>query len=118
MERSRVFRVLNFLFTLRNAGPGARRRLIRHITAEQIDAISDIMKRLTDRSIIIYQPDAHVFEDHRLTMRTIASSHVNRRRKREALLRHHSLLIRVLRSQYIYQTIAAQISDAVYMGDE
>lgn len=118
MERSRVFRELNFLFNLRNAIARTRRNLIRRITAEQIDAIAEIMRRLTVGSIVIYPPDVYIFEERRLTMRSIASRQVNRRRKKNMLLRNHSLLARVLRPQYIYQTIAAEISSAIYAGDE
>ena len=113
-----MFRELNFLFTLGNARASAYRRLIQQATSEQVAAIGEIMRRLAAQSIIIYQPDLHIFEDQRLTMRTIASGQVNRRRKKNALLRHRSLLTRVLRSQYIYQTIAKEISDTIYMGDE
>jgi hypothetical protein len=118
MERSRVFQELNYLFSLKNAVASARRHLIRQITAGQIDAIAEIMRRLTTRSIPINQRDAYIFEDQKLTMRNIGSRQVNTRRKMRALLRHHSLLARVLRPQYIYQTIAAEISDTMYMADE
>jgi hypothetical protein len=110
MERLRVSRELTLLFTLGNARGSASRRLIPQITAGQVDAMSEMMRRLTARSIIIYQLAAYIFEDH--------SRHVNKRREKNASLRHHYLLARVIRSQYIYQTIAAEISDTIYMADE
>jgi hypothetical protein len=76
------------------------------------------MRRLITRSSLIYQLDAYIIEEQKLAMRNIASRQVNRRRKKNALLRHQYLLARVLRPQYIHQTIAAEISDTMYMAAE
>lgn len=118
MERSQVFRQLNFLFTLRNARDHDRRHLIRQITSAQIDAIIEIISRLTARAIDIYQLDVWIFEEKRLTMRAMVSNRVNRRRKINLLLRNHSLLVRVLRPHYIYQTIAEEIRDTMRVREE
>ena len=118
MERSEVFRELNFLFRLRNAGAHARHQLLQQITAAQIDAIAEIMRRLVARSVNIYRLDVFTFEDKRLTMRAVASSHVNRQRKKNLLQRNQSLIVRVLRPQYIYQTIAAEIRDRTRVEEE
>jgi hypothetical protein len=119
MQRSIVFREMNFLFSLVNPRfQNRRRRLIRHMTLSQIDAISEIVSKLTMRSIDIYPPDMSLFEDMRLVMRSIASSLVSYRRKRILIGRHSLLLTTILRPTYIYQTVAAQITDWINQGEE
>lgn len=118
MERSQLFRQLNFLFTLRNARGHTRRYLIQQITSAQIDAIVDITSRLTARSIDIYPHDVWIFDEQRLTMISIAPRHVSRRRKENLLLRNHSLLVRVLRPHYIYQTVVMDIKESSRGGEE
>lgn len=113
-----MFRELNYFLSMSNAEARVRRHLVQQVTASQMDAITEIMRRLAERTINIYQRDIPFLEDDRLVIRTIASNRVSRRRKKNVLLRHHSLLARVLRPHYIYQTIAAELGDFIRTGEE
>lgn len=76
------------------------------------------MRRLTARFIDIHLFDVHIFEDKRLSLGDVASSHVNKQRKNNILRRNCSLLTRVLRPHYMYQTIAVEIKDTIRAGEK
>jgi len=105
-----VYRHLNFLTSLRDAGQ--RRQLLMNMTSSQTKTLCEIAKRIADGTITILRRDAETFARKRLVLRTLASERVGVSRKKEVLKRHHTLLPILLRERYIIETIIDEIRRA------
>ena len=81
MEHSQVYRSIHYLIEVRNATPTDRKRLLQNITTDQVLAMREEAKRLTNGHINPIGRDARLFQSRRLMLRTLASPRVGVRKE-------------------------------------
>ena len=109
MEHSQVFRSIHYLITVRNAPPADRKTLLQNITRDQLLAIGEVAKQITNGHINPLRRDVQLFERRRLMLRTLASQRVSEERKKRLVRRYHSLVPSMLKSVYLIQTIVDEV---------
>ena len=112
MEHSQVYRSIHYLMEVRNATPTDRKRLLQNITTDQVLAMREVAKRLTNGHIKPLRRDARLFQSRRLMLRTLASPRVSVERKKRLIRRYHSVIPSMLKSVYLIQTIVDEVITA------
>ena len=112
MEHSQVYQSIHYLMEVRNATPTDRKRLLKNITSDQVLAMREVAKRLTNGHINPLRRDARLFQSRRLMLRTLASPRVSVERKKRLIRRYHSVIPSMLKSVYLIQTILDEVITA------
>ena len=112
MEHSQVYRSIHYLMEVRNATPTDRKRLLQNITSDQVLAMREVAKRLTNGHINPLRRDPRLFQSRRLMLRTLASPRVSVERKKRLIRWYHSVIPSVLKSVYLIQTIVDEVITA------
>ena len=112
MEHSQVYRSIHYLMEVRNATPTDRKRLLQNTTTDQVLAMREAAKRLTNGHINPLRRDAGLFQSRRLMLRTLASPRVSVERKKRLIRRYHSVIPSMLKSVYLIQTIVDEVITA------
>ena len=112
MEHSQVYRSIHYLIEVRNATPTDRKRLLQNITTDQVLAMREVAKRLTNGRINPLRRDARLFQSRRLMLRTLASPRVSVERKKLLIRRYHSVIPSMLKKVYLIQTIVDEVITA------
>ena len=97
---------------MRNATPTDRKRLLQNINTDQVLAIREVAKRLTNGHINHIRRDARLFQSRRLMLRTLASQRVSVERKKRLIGRYHSVIPSMLKSVYLIQSIVDEVITA------
>ena len=112
MDHSQVYRYIQYLIEVNNATPTDRKRLLQNITTDQVLAMREVAKRLTNGHINPLRRGARLFQSRRLMLRTLASPRVSVERKKWLILRYNSVIPSMLRSVYLIQTIVDEVITA------
>ena len=83
--------------------------ILQNITSDQLLAIGEVAKRITNGHINPLRRDVQLFERRRLLLKTLASPRVSNDRKKRLVQRYHSLVPSVLKSVYLIQTIVDEV---------
>ena len=89
--------------------PADRKTLLQNITRDQLLAIGEVAKRITNGHINPLRRDVQLFERRRLMLRTLASQRVSEERKKRLVRRYQSLVPSMLKSVYLIQTIVDEV---------
>ena len=109
MEHSQVYWSIHYLIEVNNATPTDRKRLLQNITTDQVLAMREVAKRLTNGHINPLRRDTRLFQSRRLMLRTLASPRVSVERKKRLIRRYHSVIPSMLKSVYLIQTIVDEV---------
>lgn len=102
---STVFNCIQFLRDLARADKRTRKQLLRCITSEQMEAVSEVTRFLLRGSIHILRQDMVHFRERSLLLRQLADGRISLRRKRTALTTYHEIVPRLLRHHYLQRAI-------------
>ena len=83
--------------------------MIQNLNSGQIKAISAIAKRLINGIINPARRDIHILENNRLLLKTLISNRITGKGKRSLLLRHHNLVLILVRPCHVIETIVHEI---------
>ena len=106
MEDSQVYRSIHYLIEVNIATPTDRKRLLQNITTDQVLAMREVAKRLTNGHINPLRRDARLFQSRRLMLRTLPSPRVSVERKKRLIRQYHSV---IMKSVYLIQTILDEV---------
>ena len=112
MEHLQVYQSIHHLIEVNNAAQTDRKRLLQNITTDQVLAMREVAKRLTNGHIYPLRRDAHLFQGRRLMLRTLASPRVSVERKKRLIRRYHSVIPSMLKSVYLIQPIVDEVTTA------
>jgi len=86
-----------FLKLLHRCPPNQRKALVQYITDEQMDALSQIAVNILQGNIPITEDYKKKLRRYRDVIRSIASKQVGRARKKQTLLRFHTVIPLLIR---------------------
>lgn len=92
MASRRIARQTAFLKLLYKCPPRQRKALIQYVTDEQLAAISQIAFNILQGNVPMNEEHKKKLKRYRTVIRSLASRRVSKARKRQALLRYHSLI--------------------------
>ena len=112
MNLSKVYLKLNFLLRLKDTTVPVRKDLLCNMTFSQLEAVTEIARRVVNGVINTRRRDVQLFRIKRLVLITLASNTVSSARKKALIRRHHSLVPVLLRTLYLIRTILDEVTTA------
>ena len=109
MDQLNVYRRIHFLRELRNANVRDRKGIVRYMTAEQMEALGEVVRYIIDGSIRVLPHDGTQFRERSLVLRHVSDQRISLRRKHYALIAYHDIIPRILRPHYVRQAIVLSI---------
>lgn len=92
MASRRIARQTPFLRLLYSCPPSQRKSLIQYVTNEQLAALSQIALNILRGNIPITRAYKKKLKQYKEVIRSLASRRVSRTRKKQALLKFHSVI--------------------------
>ena len=109
MEQTQIYRAIHYLISVRNATAADHKTLLQNITRDQLLAIGEVAKRLTNGHINPLRRGMQLFSRRRLMLRSLASPRVSVERKKRLVDRYHSVVPSMLKIIYLIQTIVNEV---------
>lgn len=109
MDQSIVYGRIHFLRELGEANKSTRKLLVRYMTREQMEAVSEVVQFIVLGSIRILPQDVRRLRERSLIMRQLVDSRMSLQRKKNALMTYHEMIPRLLRPQYLNRAIVLSI---------
>ena len=110
VEHSQVYQSIQYLAAVRNATQSTHETLLQNIKRDQLLAIGEVAKRLSNGHINPLRRDAQRSEGRRLMLRTLTFLRVSVERKKRLVNRHHSVVRRLSETDHRERSYQSQRS--------